>query len=186
MTVTLRARRLLAVLAVTAATCAACAVPSPAPAPAQPRPAASPDRAGSALTPGIAALLPVTPARLEAAAALAARFAAAYDTRQPRQTPVAWLARLLPMATPQLARALAQAAATPALWPAGQAATAQSTGERARDITPASVIFTVQLRLALTTPAGHATRTDDLAVTVTASRGGWAVYDIEPATAGND
>jgi hypothetical protein len=54
----------------------------------------SPTAAGS--VPPLAAILPFSPDRLQAAAVLAARFAAADDTWSWRQTPAAWLARLRP------------------------------------------------------------------------------------------
>jgi hypothetical protein len=174
-----------AALAAAAIACAACTVPPPGRAPACPRPAASRTRhAAPPATPGLTAPLPITPAQLRAAAVLAARFAAAYDTHAPGQ-PGAWLARLRPMAASQLAAALARAAATPALWRSGQTAAGQAVAEQVRDLTPGSVIFTVQVRQALTTPAGRSTAAGDLAVTVVLDGGGPAVYDIEPAAAGN-
>jgi hypothetical protein len=54
-----------------------------------------------------------------------------------------------------------------------------------RDLTPGSVIFTVQVRRAITTSTSHRTATQGFAVTVTSRDGGWAVDDIEPAAAGN-
>jgi hypothetical protein len=179
-------RTALTIVTTTAALCAAgCATPPPGHAPRRTSECARPTAGPAA--PAVAALLPVTPARLHAGAALAARFAAAYDTRQPAENPRAWLARLAPMSTPQLAAALAQTAATATLWPPGRTEAAQATAIRARDITPESVIFTIRLRLAITAGTSHQAATSYLAVTITASSaGGWAVYDIEPATAGNN
>jgi hypothetical protein len=175
----------LALAAAAAAACAACSA-HPAPAPARhpaARSAALPGRAAA----GPAVPLPVTPAWLRAAAALAARFAAADDTWPPGQSPAAWLAGLRPMTAPQLQAALAQSAATPGLL-AQRAQAAQSaavTGEQARDLAPGTVTFTIQLAL-LTTSATTTTRgTDDLAVTVTAASSGPVVWDAEPAAAGN-
>ena len=59
------------------------------------------------------------------------------------------------------------------------------TGEQIRDLTPGSVIITVQVRQAITSPAGHSEVADDLAVTVVQAGGGQAVWDVEPAAAGN-
>jgi hypothetical protein len=181
----LRQAAAAAALAATAITCTACTLlQPPSRAPARPRPAATraPHPAATP-TPGLAALLPVSPAQLQAAAALAARFAAAYDTCHPGQQPSAWLAQLRPMTAPQLYGALAQTAATPALWPCHQPQAVQATAGQIRDLTPASVIFTVHVRQAQ--PAGPATATGDLAVTLVRSGSGWAVYDIEPAAYGN-
>ncbi len=180
-------RRTAAAAAVAAAaiTCAACTVlQPPGHAPARPRPAASRTwHPAAAVPPTLAALLPISPAQLRAAAALAARFAAAYDTCGPGQQPAAWLARLRPMATRQLAGALARTAATPDLWQHRQPAAGQAVTGQIRDLTPGSVIFTVRVRQARTTGPGMAT--GDLAVTVVRYGNGWAVYDIEPAADGN-
>jgi hypothetical protein len=183
MTFHARTATTLAVLA--APVCAACTVLQPTPPPrAHPATSPSPQAAASA-PPGLVALLPVSPAQLQAAAALAARFTTAYATVRPGQSPGAWLARLRPMATTQLAAALARTAATPALWQHHPATAGQAAAERIRDLAPASVIFTVRLRQT-TTSTGRGTLTLGYAVTVTRrTGGGWAVYDIEPATAGN-
>lgn len=110
----------LAVLVLTAA-CAACTLLPPAPGQraAGTRPApSSPARAGAtAARPGLAALLPASPAWIEAAAGLAARFAAAYTTWSWRQPPAAWLAWLRPITATQLYPALAQAAWAPGSSP---------------------------------------------------------------------
>jgi hypothetical protein len=191
--VTSHARRPAAAAALCAALLTAgCSVLAPPPAaparlpaaPRRPGPACtSPPPASAPAPAGPGSLLPFTASQLHAAAALASRFAAAYATRAPGQAPAAWLARLTPAATSQLAGVLKQAALTPAAWqgtPQGQAVTA---GSQIRDLTPASVTFTVGLRL--TGPGGQPDGSTALAVTVTASGGGWVVYDIEPAAAGN-
>jgi hypothetical protein len=183
----------LAVLVLTAV-CTACAVLRPAPAqrPAGTRPASSspaPARTTAAATPGLAALLPASPAWIEAAAGLAARFAAAYTTWSYRQPPAAYLARLRPMTATQLYDALARAADTPGILiqrdPGHLAAAGTVTGERIRDLTPGSVIIVVQVRQIITSTGGHSEVPDDLAVTVVRAGGAQAVYDVEPAAAGN-
>jgi hypothetical protein len=192
---TLRARIIaaLAAAALTAA-CTTCTLLQPAPGQraAGTRPAASspaPERTTAAATPGLAALLPASPAWIEDAAGLAARFAAAYATYSYHQPPAAYLARLRPMVTSQLYRALAQAAETPGiLAQRGRghlAVTATVTAEQIRDLTPGSVIIAVQVRQVTTTTSGHGHISDDLAVTVIRDGSGQAVYDVEPAGAGN-
>src|SRR5258708_39496492 len=103
------------------------------------------DRAGRDRALAIA--LPASPARLQAAAALAGRFAADYDTWSWRQPPAAWLAGLRPMTTTRLYAALAQAAGIPGVLaqrdatrqaPAGTATTAQIP-----DLTPSPPTITV-------------------------------------------
>jgi len=169
--------------------CAACALlPPRQPGPGRPRPAAtSACPAPASPAAGPAALLPLGPAQLQAAAALAARFAAAYDTHRPGEPPSVWLARLAPMATSQLTGALTRAAATPAAGSPGAvpAGTGRVVAGQIRGLTPTSVIFTVRVRQVITTATGHRTATDALAVTVTGHGGGWAAYDIEPAAAGD-
>jgi hypothetical protein len=173
----------LAPLAATAITlgCTACAAAatagaSPACHPTEPsRPAAT--------APGPVVPLPVSPPELRAAATLAARFAAAYLTRPPGEVAAGWLARLAPMVTGELYAVLARTAATPALWPPGQPpATAAVAAVRVRDLAAGSVILTVTVRVR---QAGSAGSTTTLAVTVVSGAGGWAVYDVEPADAGN-
>jgi hypothetical protein len=93
------------------------------------------------------------------------------------------------MTATQLYPALTQAADTPGILAQrdrGQlAATGTVTGERIRDLTPSSVIITVQVRQAVTTTSGHSEVPDDLAVTVVRAGGGQAVWDVEPAADGN-
>jgi hypothetical protein len=184
----------LAVLVLTTA-CAARTLLPPAP---QQRPAGTrpgptspaPAPAGAtAAGPGLSALLPDSPAWIEAAAGLAARFAACYTTWSYAQPPAAWLARLRPMTATQLYPALAQAAWTPGILAKRDhghlAAAGTVTGERIRDLTPGSVIITVQVRQVITSPGGRSGVPDDLAVTVIQAAGGQAVWDAEPAADGN-
>jgi hypothetical protein len=175
-----------AVAAVLAAGCAACTSAQPRPAAASSPPAAPAPAAG---TPALAALLPFSPARLQAAAVLAGRFTARWDSWSWRQPPPAWLDRLLPLAASELRPALAQASGTPGILAqrhaTRQAATATVTGEEIRDLTPGSVTIAVTVRQAITSTSGTTQATAGFAVTLTPHGTGWAVWDIEPATAGN-
>jgi hypothetical protein len=132
---------------------------------------------------------PASPAWIEAAAGLAARFAAASTTWSYARPPAAWLARLRPITTSQLYPALAQAAWTPGILDQRHhshlAAAGTVTSEQIRDLTPGSVIITVQVRQVITSPAGRSEVADDLAVTVVQAGGGQAVWDVEPAADGN-
>ena len=189
-----RAVPVLAALVLSAA-CAACTLLPPAPrqpaAATRPAPSSpAPAPAGTAATrPGLAALLPAIPAWIEAAAGLAARFAAAYTTWSYDQPPAAWLARLRPITASQLYPALAQAAWTPGILAqrdhSRQAAAGTVTGERIRGLTPGSLIITVQVRQVITTASGRSEVADDLAVPVIRAGGGQAVWDAGPAAAGN-
>jgi hypothetical protein len=76
-------------------------------------------------------------------------------------------ARLAPMATAQLTAS-------------------QVTAEQNRDLTPGSATVTVRIRQTVTTSGGRRTVVLGFAGTLTSQPGtGWAVYDIEPADAGN-
>ena len=184
----LAACALAAVLAIGCASCTSLQTqPSSRPSPAASSPPATSAPAG---TPALASLLPFSPARLQAAAALADRFTASWDSWSWRQSPAAWLARLLPLAASELRPALAQAAGAPGVLAqrgaTRQAATATATARQIRDLTPGSVTIAVTVRQVITSTSGATQATASFAVTLT-PRGttGWAVWDIEPATAGN-
>jgi len=186
---TVRAVRTAGLLAAACVLCAGCSLlPSPAPArhPAHPAAPAGPLAAAS---PGLAAILPFSPSRLQAAAALAARFAGAYGTWSWRQSPAAWLAGLRPMAGSGLYAALAQAADIPGVLAqrdhARQAAAGTATAVQIRDLTTGSVTVTVTVRQVITSTTGTSQAVSSFAVTLTPAGSGWAVWDIEPASAGN-
>ncbi len=191
-TLTGRAVPVLAALVLTAA-CAACTLLPPAPrqraAATRPAPSSPAPAGTTAARPGLAALLLASPAWIEAAAGLAARFAAAYTTWSYHQPPADWLARLRPITATQLYPALAQAAWTPGILAqrdhGRQAAAGTVTGERIRGLTAGSVIITVQVRQIVTSASGRSEMADDLSVTVIQAGGGQAVWDVEPAAAGN-
>jgi hypothetical protein len=187
--------RAAGLLAAACAACAGCSLlqsraagPAPArhPAPAHATAPASPPAAAS---PGLAAILPFSPSRLQAAAALAARLAGAYGTWSWRQPPAAWLAGLRPMASSGLYAALARAADIPGVLAqrdqARQAAAGTATAVQIRDLTTGSVTFTVAVRQVITSTSGRSQTVSSFAVTLTPQTAGWAVYDIEPASAGN-
>jgi hypothetical protein len=160
-----------------------------APASSVPRPVTTTAKPWPAAAPPLASLLPFPPARLQAAAALAGQFTTAWDTWSWQQPPAAWLAPLRPMAAPSLEAALAQAAGDRGVQAqraaARQAATATVTGLAIGGLTPGSVTVTVTARQVITTRTGTSQATARFAVTLTPRRSGWAVWDIEPADAGN-
>ncbi len=187
------ARAAPSLLAAASLVCGCSLLPRTAAGPAPPRQAAhatgpaSPPPATAA--PHLASILPFPPARLQAAAILAARFTAAWDSWSWRQSPAAWLAALRPMAASSLQAALAQVAGTPGVLAqrtaARQSATATASAVRIRDLTPGSVTLTVTVRQAITSRTGTNRTTARFAVTLTLRGGGWVVWDIEPASAGN-
>ena len=190
-----RAGRTAALLAAAALLCGGCSLlphpaaslppasrPAPVSAPASPRPAAAP-------VPPLASLLPFSPARLQAAAALAGRFTAAWDSWSWRQPPAAWLAALQPMAAASLEPALAQAAGDRGVLAqrtaARQTARATVTALAIRDLTPGSVTVTATVTQVITGSSGTTRASAAYAVTLTPAGPGWSVWDIEPAAAGN-
>ena len=87
------------------------------------------------------------------------------------------------MVTGQLYGTLARTAATPALWPPGQPpATAAVAAVRVRDLAAGSVILTVTARVRQAAAPAPRPRWRSPSSPAAA---GWAVYDVEPATAGN-
>jgi len=162
---------------------------SPAPASRPASPAAPSPRRPAAPAPPLASLLPFSAARLQAAAALAGRFTAAWDSWSWRQPPAAWLAALQPMAAASLEPALAQAAGTRSVQAqrtaTRQTARATVTALQVRDLTPGSVTLTVTVSQVITASTGTTRATATYAVTLTPAGTGWTVWDIEPAAAGN-
>ena len=95
-------------------------------------------------------------------------------------------AGLRPLATAQLARQLTQAAATPGSTRARESVAGTVTGEQVRMLAPGTIIITVQVRQVTTSPSGTTRAVTALAITlVPDGRNGWAVYDAEPASAGD-
>ena len=132
----------------------------------------------AAATP-LAPLLPFSLARLQAAASLAGRFTAAWDSWSWRQPPAAWLAALQPMAAASLEPALAQAAGDPGVLAqrtaARQVAVATVTALAIRDLTPGSVTVTATVAQVITSSSGTSRTTASLAVTLTPEGSGWLV-----------
>jgi hypothetical protein len=137
----------------------------------------------------LASLLPFPPARLVAAARLAGRFTAAWDSWSWQQPPAGWLAALQPMTAASLEPVLAQAAGDRGVLArrtaARQIARATVTALANRDVTPGSVTVTVTAAQVITSSSGTSRATASWAVTLTPDGSGWLVWDIEPAGAGN-
>jgi len=143
----------------------------------------------TAATVPLASLLPFPPARLQAAASLAGRFTAAWDSWSWQQAPAAWLARLQPMAAASLEPVLVRAAGDRGVLAqrtaARQVAAATVTALAIRDLTPGSVTVTATAAQVLTSSSGLSRSSAGWAVTLIPEGSGWLVWDIEPAVAGN-
>jgi len=191
---TSRAGRAAGLLAAAGLACGGCSLLPQSAGPAAPggttaRPAAIASPQPSAAATSLASLLPFPPARLQAAASLADRFTAAWDSWSWQQPPVAWLAALQPMAAASLEPALAQAAGDRGVLAqrtaARQTARATVTALAIRDLTPGSVTVTATAAQVITSSSGTSRATAAYAVTLTPEGSGWLVWDIEPADAGN-
>jgi hypothetical protein len=190
---TSRAARTAALLAAAGLLCGGCSLlprtaaspAAPASHAARPAPAASTQPAAAPL----ASLLPFPPARLQAAASLAARFTAAWDSWSWKQPPAAWLAALQPMAAASLEPALAQAAGDHGVLArreaARQVAVATVTRLAVTGLTPGSVTVNATAAQVITGSSGTSRTSAAWAVTLTPAGAGWQVWDIEPAGAGN-
>jgi hypothetical protein len=174
--------------------CGGCSLlphPAASPAPAsRPASSAAPStRPAAAPVPPLASLLPFSAARLQAAAGLAGRFTADWDSWYWRQSPAAWLAVLQPMAAASLEPALAQAGGDRGVLAqraaAHQTAVATVTALAIRDLTPGSVTVTVTTAQVITGSSGTSRSSANWAVTLTPAGASWSVWDIEPAAAGN-
>ena len=190
---TSRAGRAAGLLAAAGLACGGCSLLPQSAGPAAPggttaRPAATASPKPSAAVP-LASLLPFPPARLQAAASLAGRFTADWDSWSWRRPPAAWLAALQPMAAASLEPALAQAAGDRGVLAqrtaARQAAVATVTALAIRDLTPGSVTVTATVTQVITSSSGTSRTAAAWAVTLTPAGTGWLVWDIEPAAAGN-
>ncbi|HEX5293085.1 MAG TPA: hypothetical protein VFX25_29790 [Streptosporangiaceae bacterium] len=191
---TARARRAAALLSAAGLLCGGCSLlprtaASTTAASTTARPAATAGPQPAATAAPLASLLPFPPARLQAAASLAGRFTADWDSWSWQQAPAAWLARLQPMAAAELEPALAQAAGDRGVLAqraaARQVAVATVTGLAIADLTPGSVTVTATAAQVITSSSGTSRSTAAYAVTLTLEGSGWLVWDIEPAGAGN-
>ena len=186
-----RAGRVAGLLAAAGLLCGGCSLlPQPAaPGGATARPAATASPHPAAAATSLASLLPFPPARLQAAASLAGRFTAAWDSWSWRQPPAGWLARLQPMAAASLEPALAQAAGDRGVLAqrtaARQVAVATVTGLAITGLTPGSVTVTVTAAQMIASSGGISRSSAGWAVTLTPQGSGWLVWDIESAGAGN-
>ena len=189
---TSRAARAAALLSAAGLLCGGCSLLPQSAGPAAPggttvRPAATATPQPAAVP--LASLLPFPPARLQAAASLAGRFTAAWDSWSWQQPPAAWLAALQPMAAASLEPVLAQAAGDRSVLArrtaARQVAVATVTGLAITGLTPGSVTVTVTAAQVITGSNGTSRPSASWAVTLTPAGADWLVWDIEPADAGN-
>ncbi len=136
--------------------------------------------------------LPFTQKELSTAAGVTLAFATAYETFSYTDTAATYARRLSGYVTSDLLQTLESQFAPPAVQQqrAQQHLVSKSSGTivsiRSFGSTPqASIIFVVDITIQATASAKTTTASNQWAVTAVTAPGGWAVHDIEPATAGN-
>lgn len=136
--------------------------------------------------------LPFTQQDLSMAAGVTLAFATAYETFSYTDTAATYAARLSGYVTSDLLQTLESQFAPPAVLQqrAQQHLVSKSSGSivsiRSFGAAPqASITFVVDITVETTASAKTTSASDQWAVTAVTAPGGWAVHDIEPATAGN-
>jgi hypothetical protein len=136
--------------------------------------------------------LPFTQQDLSTAAGVTLAFATAYETFSYTDTAAAYAARLSGYVTSDLLQTLESQFAPPAVQQqrAQEHQVSKSSGAivsvRSFGAAPqASITFVVDITVRATASAKTTSVTNQWAVTAVTAPGGWAVHDIEPATAGN-
>jgi hypothetical protein len=133
-------------------------------------------------------LLPFKQQEFATAADVAQRFMVAYETYSYNEAPQAYMARLQPLVTSDLATQLAAAANTPGVLDQRKQdqEVAQGTAsiDSIRTFQPNSIIFLVTGHQQVQKVSGSTQVDQQFAVTVARSAGSWTVYALEPAETG--
>jgi len=135
--------------------------------------------------------LPFTQQDLSTAAGVTLAFATAYETFSYTDTAATYAARLSGYVTSDLLQTLESQFAPPAVQQqrAQQHLVSKSSGAivsiRSFGSAPPTIIFVVDITVGTTASAKTTSASNQWAVTAVTAPGGWAVHDIEPATAGN-
>lgn len=166
----------------------ASAPPSAAPVRTPPSPVVS----GPPPSPGsydIFSMLPFTRQDFNTAADVARRFTVAYGTYRYDETPQAYIARLQPLVTADLAAQLQRDSAAPGILQQRQQDKEISTSaarlDAIRDFEKDQIIFLVTGTQHISKGGNASDSTEQYAVTVTRSGGGWVVYAFQPADVGD-
>jgi hypothetical protein len=166
---------------------------TPAPTPTASQAGASaPPATGPSPSPGsvdIYSLLPFSQKDFGTAADVARRFTAAYGTYRYDEDPNAYVNRLRGMTTNELATQLQQGAATPGVLAQRkqdqEVSTSDVTLDSLRDMAKDQIIFLVTGRQHITKGGKTSDSTQQYAVTMTRSGGGWVVFAFAPANVGD-
>jgi hypothetical protein len=147
---------------------------------------------GPAPSPGsydIYSLLPFTQKDFSAAADVARRFTAAYGTYRFDEDPKVYVGRLQNLVTPDLAAQLQRDSSAPGLLgqrkQTQEVSTSDARLDSIRDIGKDQFIFLATGRQHITKGGNSSDTSQQYAVTVTRSGGGWVVFAFQPADVGD-
>jgi hypothetical protein len=161
---------------------------SAAPTPTTSAPAVS----GPPPSPGsydIYSMLPFSKKDFTTAADVARRFTAAYGTYRFDEDPKAYIDRLRGMVTPDLATQLQQGAAAPGVLAQRkqdqEVSTSDATLDSLRDMAKDQLIFLATGKQHVTKGGKTSDTSQQYAVTMTRSGGGWVVFAFAPADVGD-
>ena len=169
--------------------------PSPSVAPSTPQAAGSPSAAPAPSPAGTSSVdiyqwLPFTEQELAQAAAVTTRVVIDYNTFTYTETAAGYVAPMNGLITGQLSQTLKNGFATLGVAQTRtsqkQVSSGTATISSIRTFGSSSITFVVAATQKLTGTNGTATSSTQYAVTVSGQGSSWQVYDIEPATAGNN
>lgn len=165
------------------------ATPTPA---APPTATSAPPVTGPPPSPGtydIYSMLPFTKKDFTTAADVARRFTIAYGTYRFDEDPKAYVDRMRGTVTPDLATQLEQGASAPGVLAQRkqdqEVSTSDATLDSLRDMSKDQLIFVATQKQHLTTGGKTSDNSQQYAVTMTRSGGGWVVYAFAPADQGD-
>lgn len=134
--------------------------------------------------------LPMSKEQLAAAADLAERFTAEYATFRHDEDPAAYVERIRRYTTADLGNVLARTLTSPGTVEQHRADQVVSTGSakvrEIRQIEKSSIIFVVTGTQQITAKSGSRQLTEDYAVTVSQLGTDWRVFDLQPASEGQE
>jgi hypothetical protein len=147
---------------------------------------------GPTPTPGsydIYSLLPFSQKDFTTAADIARRFTAAYGTYRYDEAPQAYVDRIRNLVTPDLLNQLQQGAAAPGVIAQRkqdqETSTSDATLDSMRDMSKDQLIFLATGKQHITKGGKTSDSSQQYAVTMTRSGGGWVVYAFAPADVGD-
>ncbi|SDI80544.1 hypothetical protein [Nonomuraea jiangxiensis] len=155
-----------------------------------PAPSSTPLATASAAPFDVYSYLPLNREQLAAAADLAERFTAVYGTFRYDEDPAAYAQRLKAYTTAELGGILTRTMTSAGTVEQNRndeiVSTATGKVKEIRQIDKSSVVFVVTENRQVTAKSGNQQVTDDLAVTVSQLGTDWRIFEVLPATQGQD